>query len=254
MIEPLKKINPECRLTPPSSAPDCKIYDEIGAVVVKNALTYAQAADILAAVLDVMNDHLQAEYSSLDDALLIDRLSNHPEDVGAIYDRCKTLKLLHEYAGISSVIDSVKALLGVSQVAVFDKKILRIDLPFVTKELAHWHQDYYYVRGATDAITAWIALTDVNWVDGCLSIMPGSHRLGVLDHSLRIGKRDIPRGIFQREIRYMEVNKGDMILFHNLLLHSSNLNLSDRIRFSLQYRYSEQDFPNDLSTDKTALV
>ena len=69
--------------------------------------------------------------------------------------------------------------------------------------------------------------------------LPGSHTLGALEHdNVAIQKRRFPSGIFERDVRYIEMGKGDILLFHSLLLHSSGLNISDSCRFSVQARYS----------------
>ncbi len=114
-------------------------------------------------------------------------------------------------------------------------------MPFWTDELAYWHQDYFYVKGNTGVVTAWIPLQDTTYVNGCLSIMPGSHKLGVLPHDLMIGKKRVPSAIFDNEIRLVEMHKGDVLLFNSLLLHAGNLNLSTGIRYSIQARYTHLD-------------
>jgi ectoine hydroxylase-related dioxygenase (phytanoyl-CoA dioxygenase family) len=60
-------------------------------------------------------------------------------------------------------------------------------------------------------------------------------------------KRHYPSGIFDREVRYVEMRRGDLLLFHSLLLHSSGINLSDCARLSLQPRYTCLDDETDPS-------
>ena len=65
-----------------------------------------------------------------------------------------------------------------------DEFVVMFDLPGVTRELAVWHQDYRYVRGNTDIVTAWVPLQDTpyvrgisRWVDPTVmasSALPGS--------------------------------------------------------------------------------
>ena len=124
----------------------------------------------------------------------------------------------------------------------------RIDLPGVTRELAIWHQDYRYVQGNTEIITAWIPLQDTPYIRGCLMVMPGSHAMGILAHDVDVlDKRHFPSEIFQREVRYVEMQRGDILLFHSLLLHSSNLNMSQTTRLSIQARYTILSAPTDPS-------
>jgi ectoine hydroxylase-related dioxygenase (phytanoyl-CoA dioxygenase family) len=47
-----------------------------------------------------------------------------------------------------------------------------------------WHQDHGYWRCAQpDLITAWVALVDVTLENGCMQVVPGSHRWGLLPES-----------------------------------------------------------------------
>ncbi|NWG15249.1 MAG: phytanoyl-CoA dioxygenase family protein [Chloroflexi bacterium] len=48
-----------------------------------------------------------------------------------------------------------------------------------------WHQDYHYWQCATpaDMLTAWIALVDVDEHNGCMEVVPGSHKWGLLPDS-----------------------------------------------------------------------
>ena len=64
--------------------------------------------------------------------------------------------------------------------------------------------------------------------------------MGSIQHEHQFGKKRIPRGIYDREIRIMEINAGDALVFDGCLLHSSNVNFSNEIRYSVQMRYTQQ--------------
>ena len=53
-----------------------------------------------------------------------------------------------------------------------------------SKKVAHsspWHQDWEYWRG-TPKVSAWVALDDAKVDNGCLRVIPGSHRWGAIPH------------------------------------------------------------------------
>ena len=88
-----------------------------------------------------------------------------------------------------------------------------------------------------DIVSCWVPLTDTDKQNGCLNFLPGSQRLGLLD-----GARD--------EHLNMRLDKpllgattavparvGDLILFSNLVVHGSHQNLSEVVRWSLDWRY-----------------
>ena len=46
-----------------------------------------------------------------------------------------------------------------------------------------WHQDWAYWQGKSHKVSCWIALDDAMVHNGCLRVVPGSHRLGLLEHA-----------------------------------------------------------------------
>jgi len=171
-----------------------------------------------------------------------------------LYDGIRNYPWLTELGACREIAGPVGDLLG-GQVGLMGKIPFRIDLPGVTRELAVWHQDYRYVRGNTDIITAWIPMQDTTYARGCLMVMPGSHEMGVLEHDRDLlGKRHYPSGIFSREVRYVEMQRGDLLLFNALLLHSSGLNMSPTVRLSIQARYSELSATTDPAMGKVIPV
>lgn len=213
-----------------------------GFVVLKQVFSPQDVASLLGGFLQVTNRILDTAYTDPQDPEMVHFFQEHPEAVGRIYDECKNLEALNRFAFHKPLTSVLKAIMG-HPVGCLNKKIFRIDVPLCLKELAHWHQDYFYVLGNTKTLTAWIALSEVKWQNGCLSVMPGSHKNGILAHDLKIGKRDVPSSIFGNPTRFVEMEAGDALLFDPLLLHSSNLNVSSTIRFSLQYRYTPAHLP-----------
>lgn len=111
------------------------------------------------------------------------------------------------------------------------------------------HQDYYYIRNEPNTmLAAWIAMEDVDEENGCLWVISGSHKLGLLPH----GKvkdiiehepwTDETEGIDLTMQIPVTMKKGDILFFHNLLIHSSNKNRStNRWRRSYVCHYIQHD-------------
>lgn len=100
-----------------------------------------------------------------------------------------------------------------------------------------WHQDNaYYFLTPDDALTVWIALDDSTIKNGCLRIVPQSHKHGVIEHG-PTGVRGISYGIKKvvdpKSEVAIELNRGDASLHHCNLFHSSHPNTSDRPRRGL---------------------
>lgn len=111
------------------------------------------------------------------------------------------------------------------------------------------HQDYYYIRNEPNTLTAaWIAMEDVDEENGCLWVIPGSHQEGLLPHgrvkdtSEHESWTDETEGADLSKQIPVVMEKGDIVFFHNLLIHSSGKNRTDdRWRRSYVCHYIRHD-------------
>lgn len=116
------------------------------------------------------------------------------------------------------------------------------------------HQDLYYFpfRPENKIICAWTALETINRQNGCLVVVPGSHKGGFLNHdypqweggvnSMYYGLQDID--ISKLNMVHLEMEKGDTVFFHPLLIHGSGANRTNGFRkaISCHYAASECDY------------
>jgi ectoine hydroxylase-related dioxygenase (phytanoyl-CoA dioxygenase family) len=94
------------------------------------------------------------------------------------------------------------------------------------------HQDQRYLRVQPGTcIAAWMALDPCDTENGCLQVVPGSHRLPVLcpiDADTRLSFTDetvpIPAGM---EVEDVLMEPGDILFFHGNLIHGSGPNVSE---------------------------
>jgi phytanoyl-CoA hydroxylase len=108
-----------------------------------------------------------------------------------------------------------------------------------------WHQDIpYWPSLRTDnMVTAWVALDDVDEDNGCMSMVPGSHRWGnqiKYLHTLKGHPFDDVPGTFEGhavEIRRAPVAKGHVHFHHGLTWHGSHANRSNRSRRAIAVHY-----------------
>lgn len=178
------------------------------------------------------------QHASAFDEDLCQYLAKNRTFQAIIYNKIRTTPYLKKFLSDCGILSIIKKSFS-TDFYLLEKIIFRIDLPLETSELAVWHQDFHYVRGNTEVMTAWIPLQDVSYINGCLSIMPGSHSKGYVAHTTNILiKKFIPENIYHYPMQYVEMKQGDCLLFHSLLLHSGNLNLSNKIRYSIQARFS----------------
>jgi len=105
--------------------------------------------------------------------------------------------------------------------------------------MAGWHQDSVYGSPIPVVLGA-LALSDCGADQGCLRGVPGSHKWGHLTHE----ESDDPRSILARgqyitdpfdESKAVDfvLGPGEMVMFHNSLVHGSSTNVGPDRRFLL---------------------
>jgi ectoine hydroxylase-related dioxygenase (phytanoyl-CoA dioxygenase family) len=118
---------------------------------------------------------------------------------------------------------------------------------------ASWHQDSVYSGWhLTPSVSAWIALTVSEPANGCMRVVPGTHKQGVLEHDNvqdpnLLNKRGERLRMDVDESRAIDVvlKPGEMSLHHTNIVHGSNPNQSDGPRIGFIVR-----FVTNLSTNR----
>jgi hypothetical protein len=133
-----------------------------------------------------------------------------------------------------------------------------------------WHQD-----GITEnledgcAPAVWLGLTAATVENGCLRVVPRSHRLGLLHHYSKPDLKPLPGDDTFAEVQRwpqaelsgrlanvptnletpfdLVMRPGQMSIHHPVILHGSNPNLSSEPRIGLSASYSTSELYNGLS-------
>jgi ectoine hydroxylase-related dioxygenase (phytanoyl-CoA dioxygenase family) len=113
-----------------------------------------------------------------------------------------------------------------------------------------WHQDSLYSNWhLTPSVSAWIALSDSAPDNGCMRVIPGSHRNGVLRHRTSPSERNLLKRGEELEMEVDEsraldltLRAGEMSLHHCNIIHGSRPNGSDRNRIGFIVRYITHQF------------
>ena len=104
-----------------------------------------------------------------------------------------------------------------------------------------WHQDRAVTLEEADQtrmVTVWLAVTDATVENGCLQVIPKSHRNPMLPHCPN-PQLSIPFSQFNpNDAQPLPVRSGGIILFHPLTIHSSLCNVSEDVRWSFDLRYN----------------
>ncbi len=219
-------------------------YARDGFLVARQIIPHQAIDALLSNFVQLTNDAANTKFTCAHDPELASLFARDTGLQSTVYDQVRKPDWLVELSKSSRLTAAARSLIG-DNITLMSKIPFRIDAPMETKELAVWHQDFFYVKGNTDVVTAWIPMQDTVYLNGCLSVMPGSHLLGPVEHDGKTGKRHFPTKHLDREIRLVEMQKGDVLFFHSSLLHTGNINLSNSVRYSVQARYSPSGKPTD---------
>lgn len=107
------------------------------------------------------------------------------------------------------------------------------------------HQDlvYFGFRPADKIVAAQTALEPMTRENGCLAVVPGSHDRGLLDHETLPWEGANAgywgaKGVGAHPDRvHVELEPGDTLFFHPVLLHGSGRNRSDGFRRAISGHY-----------------
>ena len=148
---------------------------------------------------------------------------------------------LNELIRDARILDPVEAILG--------PDLLCFSSSFFIKEAADpgyvsYHQDAtYWGLDKPDVITAWVAFTPANLVNGCMKFMPASHTTPVAhrdtfhkDNLLTRGQ-EIEVEVDESKGVAVELAAGQMSLHHVMLVHGSAPNRSNDRRIGYAIRY-----------------
>ncbi len=107
-----------------------------------------------------------------------------------------------------------------------------------------WHQDKFYFRNRFNTETTvgtWTAIDPADRENGCLYVVPGSHKSDIFEHDDLEGSQQqefkLARGVRDADGVAVEAPPGAVIWFHSHLLHKSTDNHSLRFRRSYVVHY-----------------
>jgi phytanoyl-CoA hydroxylase len=137
----------------------------------------------------------------------------------------KLSELMHKTLAHPAIVDALTGLIGPNVKAMQSMLFIKSE----GKPGQAWHQDELFIPTRDRSLTAaWIALDDATVENGCLWVLPGSHRRGVLypdrDHhdprfDCEVEAFDFPHR--DDDAVAVEVPAGSVVLFNCYLLHMS---------------------------------
>lgn len=120
-----------------------------------------------------------------------------------------------------------------------------------------WHRDIrYWSFARPDLVSVWLALGSENAANGALQVIPASHRMHIrreqLD-DLDFLRPDVAanQALFAQG-RALELQKGDVLLFHSGLFHAAGRNTTSAVKTSVVFAYHGESNPPIAGTRSAA--
>ncbi len=146
------------------------------------------------------------------------------------------------YARIPEILDMVEQVLG-SHFALWNSSFFA--KPAVNGRATPWHQDgeYWPIRPVATC-TVWIAIDDATTKNGCLKLIPGSHKKETLlkhetnpDPNLTLNQELLSSEFDESQAVNLVLKPGQMSLHDVRIVHGSEENTSSHPRRGMTLRY-----------------
>jgi phytanoyl-CoA hydroxylase len=146
------------------------------------------------------------------------------------------------------LLDIVEEVLG-GELRLYPNYSIRPKYPDFAKTEVLWHQDGGYTEGQVEMlrmVNVWTPFVPARVQNGCMQFIPGTQRLGAVRHERREYYLEIAQDVLaplEGQAVNIELDPGDIVLFHNLLFHRGLPNHSQQIRWSADWRYQDATQP-----------
>ena len=171
------------------------------------------------------------------------RAASPLEGVAKIQDFQNDPVLFESFVCHPRLLDVVEAFLGPDLKSVHN---MLINKPPGVDGRHPLHQDllYFPFRPAESILATWVAIDRCTPENGCLVVVPGSHRGELLKHErpdweyvnyLYVGAKGAGEAT---ERVHLEMEPGDLVVFHPILLHGSGRNRTEGFRRAISCHYA----------------
>jgi ectoine hydroxylase-related dioxygenase (phytanoyl-CoA dioxygenase family) len=147
-----------------------------------------------------------------------------------------------------ALLDTIEGLLGTE--LLIDGTLVFYKPPHDSSYVS-WHQDSVYSGWhLTPSTSAWIALTPSYQANGCMRVIPGSHKQGLLNHvNVRDDSNLVRRGervemVDESQAVDVLLQPGEISMHHSTIVHGSNPNTSDEPRIGFIVRFVTNKIAN----------
>lgn len=125
------------------------------------------------------------------------------------------------------------------RLALFQEYSIRSVVPRAfSKNITGWHQDAPDKNSDLQMVVFWAPISNPD--AGGLKLIPGSHKLGAVEHSDVPPFYHIKNTVLKKQLHKevsLNLKLGDCVMFHHHMFHTARDNLSNKIRWSIDFRF-----------------
>lgn len=221
---------------------DIAHFHEQGYLIVRDGFTKEEIDAALAGLVDLVDGKnpafkgLQFEQAAkpMLDKLTADQKQDAIRKLFYMASYDARLWSLTEHPKLLSVL---RRMIGEEELNMFQDMAL-LKPPRIGREKP-WHQDmaYFNIPIETIVVGVWIALDEATVENGCMMVMPGSHKQGPVVHFRRRDWQICDTDVARQSALAVPLKPGSCLFFHGLMHHGTAANHTDKRRRALQYHY-----------------
>ncbi len=218
-------------------------YAEQGYLVFAELLTPQELAEVRAALAEVLREaegltESNSKFSVVEGA-------DGRSYVRRIFNPIEHHKVFHELVFHPKIVDAVENLIGPNIQLHHTKLNLK---PPAKEARFEWHQDYpFFPHTNYDLLAVMVMIDEATEENGCLTIIPGSHKWGPRNHLFAkdgaFSSQLEDKRVLDDSSRWLAVpvRAGGIELHHCNMLHSSLANKTNKPRSAMVIQYRAAD-------------
>lgn len=227
-------------------------YEQNGFVVVKGLIKPAVLDKYKKRFQDICSKKTSIPYMTVmkDVTIAKSEFVEGEKAITKIQDFCYDDELF-EYCCLPEIVDHVKSVVGQNVMAMHTMLINKPPDSGSLTSRHPLHQDLYYFpfRPQDSIVCAWTAMEKINRHNGCLVVVPGSHKGQFLRHDYPNWKGGVNKMYYgiqdfdfeKAKLVHLEMEAGDTVFFHPILIHGSGANRTEGFRKAISCHYAASE-------------
>ncbi len=166
---------------------------------------------------------------------------------------------LDELVRLPAILDAVGSLLG-PDILVWTSSIFAKSP--ASPDFVSWHQDLtYWGLDPPEVLTAWVALTESVPANGCMRVVPGTHKKDIVAHrdtfaahNMLSRGQEVAVAVDETAAVDLMLSPGEMSLHHVKIVHGSHPNPSPRPRIGFAIRFISPSVRQSAGAEDSAML